>query len=209
MSGLNGPDCVLCAEGSASQGPDLRARECVLIAQERAALINAVVYNSGRANPLSFRSNAMQAWENFFRCQNKPMLRSQILTAIMSGTVLEVDRIPTSCLLDVVLLSTAAREYCDAEIVSDYQELLQRTRDEWSVPDWSSKVFDNLYGSKANFILQGSTNFDGQEVAFIPEMTAWYLAQEVPTFFDTPASLPAKAVKGKRPVSSAKRKAVQ
>ena len=132
---------------------------------------------------ISRSSQRPRCWEYFFMCQLNPVLRSQVLTALMAGTVLEVKRVPTSTLLDVVLLATAAREHCESEVVDDYEALLQRTRDEWNRPDWTTRVFDSLYANKANYILQGSTTFHS-ESAYVPSMVAWYLAHETPELLD-------------------------
>jgi hypothetical protein len=124
-------------------------------------------------------------WEDFFRCQRSPVLRSQLLTALMAGTPLVVDRLPSASLLDVVLLATAARNHCDAEIVDDYAALLQRARDEWAAPGWTALVFDQQHGNKANYILQGSDWFDNHEESYIPDMVAWYLRQtDAPAVFE-------------------------
>ena len=122
-------------------------------------------------------------WETFFRCQPQPVLRSELLTALLCGTPLEVARIPTVALLDVVLLATAARECCGAEIIDDYMALLQRTQDTWSQPDWSCKVFASLHGHWANCILNGTRNFDSPEDGYIPSMVEWYIDHGMPNYF--------------------------
>lgn len=132
-------------------------------------------------------------WESFFRCQRSPVLRSEVLTALLSGSRLEVLRLPTSLLLDVLLLATAAREECNAEIVDDYESLRSRVAEEWKRPDWSTRVFDQLHANKASCILHGQTEFVCLEDAYIPGMVAWYLGQEVPKDF-----VEAERVVGKR-----------
>lgn len=135
-----------------------------------------------------------RCWESFFMCQPSPVLRSQLLTALMAGTVLEAECVPTSALLDVVLLATAAREHCNAEIVDDYEALLQRTRDEWNRPDWTTRVFDSIYANKANQILQGRTEFHS-ECEYVPRMVAWYLAHEAPELLEPIPATAKNAVK--------------
>jgi hypothetical protein len=125
-----------------------------------------------------------RCWESFFRCQPSPVFRSQLLAGLMAGTRLEVARIPTSTLLDAVLLATAARTCCDAEIVDDYQDLLDRARDAWRASDWTCHVFSSTHAAKADFILtQGMMDFVCAEDAYIPEMVAWYLRQDAPAYF--------------------------
>jgi hypothetical protein len=125
-----------------------------------------------------------RCWESFFKCQSSPVFRSQLLAGLMAGTKLEVARIPTSTLVDAVLLATAARTYCDAEIVDDYQNLLDRARDAWRAPDWTTRVFDSLHLNKADFILtHGQTEFVCTEDEYIPAMVRWYLGQDAPAYF--------------------------
>ena len=131
------------------------------------------------------QSQRPRCWESFFRCQPSPIFRSQLLAGLMAGTKLEVARIPTVTLLDAVLLATAARAHCEAEIVDDYQQLLDRTNDAWRAPDWTTKVFSSIHGGKANFILtQGRQEFVSAEDAYIPEMVEWYLNQDAPRYFE-------------------------
>lgn len=125
-----------------------------------------------------------KCWESFFRCQPNPVLRSQLLASLLDKTPLVVARIPTVALLDAVLLATAARSHCEAEIVDDYQALLDRTNETWRAPDWTSKVFSSIHGAKADFILtQGAVEFLAAEDAYIPEMVQWYLGQAAPQYF--------------------------
>jgi hypothetical protein len=123
------------------------------------------------------------AWESFFRCQRSPILRSQLLTALMAGTQLIMERVPTSGLLDALLLSTATRNYCEAEIIDDYDGLIARTAETWKRPDWSTKVFSSIHANAANFILLGTKEFNCSEDAYIPSMVSWYLAQDPPQYF--------------------------
>jgi hypothetical protein len=122
-------------------------------------------------------------WESFFHCQRSPVLRSQMLTALMAGTKLIMERVPTPGLLDALLLSTATRHYCDAEIIDDYDGLLVRTAETWKRPDWSTKVFSSMHANAANFILLGTKEFNCAEDAYIPGMVEWYLSQEPPQYF--------------------------
>lgn len=126
----------------------------------------------------------LHCWESFFRCQKSPVLRSQVLTALMAGTPFAVLHLPNATLLDVLLLSTAARNECNAEIVDDYTTLVDRVREEWCKPDWTIRVFDSIHANKADYILQGASYFDNAEDAYIPRMTAWFLAHSVPTVFE-------------------------
>ena len=122
-------------------------------------------------------------WEAFFKCQRHPILRSQLLTSLMAGTVMPTERIPTGSLLDAVLVATAAREILNAEVVSDYDALLTRTEEEWAKPDWTCKVFSSIHGHWANAILKGTRNFDSVEENYIPDMVEWYIQHDVPTYF--------------------------
>ncbi len=123
------------------------------------------------------------AWETFFRCQPNPVLRSQLITALLAGVPLQVDRIPTPVLLDAVLLAFAARTYCEAEIVDDFQTLCDRAEEEWRQPDWTTKVFSQLHACAANFIINhGSKSFSGVEEQYIVPMVRWYLGHAAPDY---------------------------
>lgn len=119
-------------------------------------------------------------WESFFACQHSPIIRSTLLTCLMAGTVLQVERIPASALLDAVLLATAARKM-EAEIVDDYDALLSRAEEVWSKPDFTHKVMDNTHGRWANCIIKGQRDFFDEE-QYIPRMVEWYCGQEVPKY---------------------------
>ena len=121
-------------------------------------------------------------WETFFRCQKAPMLRHQVLIALMSGKPFCIERLPSAVLLDVLLLATAARQDCDAEIVDDYDGLVTRVRLAWAKPDWTCKVFDNIHLTKASCILEDRREFICPEDQYIPEMVGWYLRHDVPEF---------------------------
>jgi hypothetical protein len=123
-------------------------------------------------------------WETFFMCQRNPMLRSQVLAALLSGTRIVVARLPTPLFLDVVLLGFAARVYCDAEIVDDWAELLRRTEEEWERPDWTCKVFSSLHAGAANGIVQGQVaNFGCFDEQYIPDLVQYYLEHDLPEYF--------------------------
>ena len=121
-------------------------------------------------------------WETFFRCQKAPLLRHQILMALMAGTPFCVERLPSAVLLDVLLVATAARQDCGAEVVDDYDGLVTRVRAAWARPDWTCRVFDSIHLDKANCILDGRTEFICSEDVYIPNMVGWYLQQDVPEY---------------------------
>jgi hypothetical protein len=122
-------------------------------------------------------------WAIFFRDQRSPFLRSQLITALMAGKQLEVERLPTSTLLDVVILSMAARNYHDAEIIDDYNALLRRTDDAWKDPMWTRRIFDQTHMNVADFILRGATEFVCYEDQYIPALVSWLLEHDPPTYF--------------------------
>ncbi len=123
-------------------------------------------------------------WQTFFRCQRNPVLRSQLLSALMSGTTIEVERLPTASLLDAVLLATASRVYCEAEIVDDYAALLRRADEEWKQPGHTSNVFDQTHAATCDFLVTGRTSeIRCAEEQYIVDMVAWYLQQEPPNYF--------------------------
>ena len=101
----------------------------------------------------------------------------------MAGTPLQAERVPTAALLDVVLLATAAREYCEAEILDDYQALLERTEEEWRRPDFTHRVFDSQHGNWANWILKGRRDFPEADTAYIPDWVGGVLRSETPSYF--------------------------
>lgn len=122
-------------------------------------------------------------WAIFFRDQRSPFLRSQLITALMAGKQLEVERLPTSTLLDVVILSMAARNYHDAEIIDDYNALLRRTDDAWKDPMWTRRIFDQTHMNVADFILRGAAEFVCYEDQYIPALVGWLLEHDPPTYF--------------------------
>lgn len=138
-------------------------------------------------------------WAFFFRDQKAPILRSQLITALMAGKQLEVDRLLTPMLLDVVIVSMASRFYHEAEIIDDYQALLQRTDTAWGDPMYTRRTFDQVHSNVASFIVRGSTEFKCFEDQYIPDLVGWYLERpEVPNYFskeiETPKQL--KAARG-------------
>ena len=122
-------------------------------------------------------------WEVFFHDQRSPLLRSQLITALMSGHQLEVERLPTQVLLDAVLLSMTTRNYLEAEIVDDYQGLLSRTDEKWKDPMWTRRVFDQMHAGTADFIIRGTNEFKCAEDLYIPELVQWWLEHDVPEYF--------------------------
>jgi len=154
-----------------------------------------------------------KCWESFFRAQRHPVLRSQCLTALMAGTPIVVDRVPTPALLDVLLLAFTARTYHEAEIVAlgtpllasegdlvpegdgaadapgaAWDALKDRIREEWARPDFTSRVFASIHGRWADAILRGAEEFSCAEELYIPAMVEWYLAQQVPEYFSVELS---------------------
>lgn len=122
-------------------------------------------------------------WSIFFRDQRAPFLRSQMITALMSGHQLEVERLPAASLLDAVLLSMTARNYHEAEIIDDFNALLRRTDDLWRDPMWTRRVFDQTHTGAADFIIRGMTQFVCAEDMYIPELTQWFLEHDPPKYF--------------------------
>jgi hypothetical protein len=123
-------------------------------------------------------------WHFFFSCQRNPILRSQLLTSLMAGTPLEIARLPTEVLLDVVLIATATREFHEAEVVDDYDELLTLTEEAWKRPDWTTKVFDSIHCNWADSILnRGRRDFDSPETKYVPSLVGWYLQHDPPVYF--------------------------
>lgn len=122
-------------------------------------------------------------WESFFRCQRYPILRSQMLTSLMAGTPLEVERVPAPMLLDLLLLATACREQHDAEIVDDYDGLITRVAEAWASPNWTCKIFSQVHARWASRITEGKRDFDSPEEGYIPQMAGWYMAHNAPEYF--------------------------
>jgi hypothetical protein len=126
----------------------------------------------------------MREWMQFFKCQTSPVLRSQLVTALLSGRLLEAERVPSQVLLDLALLSTASRQECNAEIVDDYRVLLRRVSREWGAPDWTARRMWSIHAATADFIVLGAeVTFEDPEVRYLPALVAWYLNQDVPRYF--------------------------
>jgi len=126
----------------------------------------------------------LPCWETFFLCQRNPVLRSQVLAALMTGTRLVVAHLSTPLCLDVVLLGFAARVYCDAEVVDDWAELLRRTEEEWERPDWTCRVFSSIHACAASAIVKGQViNFTCSEEQYIPDLVQYYLEHDLPEYF--------------------------
>lgn len=124
------------------------------------------------------------AWELFFACQRNPVVRSQLITGLMAGTKLQFERVPTVALLDAVLLCTAAREFCAAEIIDDYEELLSRTKAEWERPEHTHRDFDSQHGRWAGCIVfHGARDFETPEERYVPGFVSWLLSQDAPEYF--------------------------
>ena len=122
-------------------------------------------------------------WEAFFKCQRNPFLRSQILAALMSGTQLELARLPNAALADVVLLATVSREYHDAEIIDDYEGLLERVRELWKLSEFTHRTFDSIHLSTVSFITMGTKQISCVEEKYIIDLVEWYLNHDAPTHF--------------------------
>lgn len=122
-------------------------------------------------------------WPLFFRCQRNPFLRSQLLTALMAGTQLELERLPNAVLADVVLLAMVSREYHQAEIIDDFEGLLARVNELWKQKDFTHRVFDSIHLSTVSFITMGTNQIHCAEERYIPDMVEWYLHRDPPTYF--------------------------
>lgn len=135
------------------------------------------------SKPVVISHDRAPCWSIFFREQRSPLLRSQLITALMSGHQLEVERLPVSTLLDAVVLSMTARNYSDAEIVDDYNALLRRTDTVWQDPMWTRRTFDQTHINVADFIIRGADEFTCTEDEYIPQLVDWLLGHEVPEYF--------------------------
>jgi hypothetical protein len=124
-------------------------------------------------------------WDIFFRCQRYPILRSQVLVALMAGTVTPTERVPVAALLDVFVLATAARERVDADIVDNYAELERRVREEWDGERFH--VMSSQHGNCASSIVYLNADrkaiFDRPEDSYIPAMLSkLFEVEEVPQY---------------------------
>ncbi len=127
----------------------------------------------------------LEDWEVFFSRQRSPVLRSQMITAMMAGRPLEVERLPAAALLDAVVLSMAMRSYHEAEVVDDYAALLRRADAAWQDPMWTCRVFDQYHCNIASFIVRmGNAEFVAYEDLYVPDYAARLLSQDVPEYFD-------------------------
>jgi hypothetical protein len=122
-------------------------------------------------------------WRQFFMCQRDPVLRSQLLTAMMAGTRLDYERLAVRMLPDVVLFSAAARWYHNAEVVDDYRGLLRRTDEIWKQPDWTTRTFNSIHGLWVTYLIRGTEDFETPEQRVIPPLVGWYLNAEPPSYF--------------------------
>lgn len=122
-------------------------------------------------------------WEFFFRCQRSPVVRSQLMTAIMSGHQLEAERLPKAALPDAVLIALAARKYHEAEVVDDFAALLRRTEEVWQDPLFTHKVFDTPHMGTVSFVVRGTEEFTCVEDSYIPELVGWMLGHDAPQYF--------------------------
>jgi len=101
----------------------------------------------------------------------------------MAGKQMEVERLPAASLLDVVVMSSATRNYHEAEIIDDFHALLRRTSDAWKSPTWCRKTFDQTHANAASFILMGLTEFVTLEDSYIPDLAGWLLEHDPPEYF--------------------------
>lgn len=123
-------------------------------------------------------------WEFFFRQQRSPLTRSQLITALMSGHQLEVERLPVGALLDAVVLASTTRVYHEAEVVDDFHALLRRTDAAWKDPLWTCRTFDQTHCNVASFIIMaGKTEFTAWEDLYIPDLVGWLLEHDPPEYF--------------------------
>lgn len=124
-------------------------------------------------------------WPRFFYCSRSPVLRSQLLTALLAGTPLTAERLPTTALADAVLLCEGARRYHAAEVVDDFAGLCRRVEEKWAEPAWTTRVFDQLYLNAVGFVTRFRSDcaLEMPETGWIPEMVGWYLEHGVPEYF--------------------------
>ncbi len=124
-------------------------------------------------------------WPFFFRQQRAPVLRSQMLTALLAGTQIAADRLPVASLPDAVLIAAAARRYCDAEVVDNWDSLRRRTEEKWAEPEFTHRVFDQTLLCTVGFLTRfdSATALETPEACWVPGMVEWYLRHEVPQYF--------------------------
>lgn len=136
-----------------------------------------------KPTPIIISQDRAPCWEVFFRDQRSPLLRSQLITALMSGHQLEVERLPHGALLDAVVLSMTTRSYFDAEIIDDYTALLRHVDELWRDPMWTKRIFDQYHTNAASYIIRGSSRFVCAEDLYIPDLVGWLLEHEPPQYF--------------------------
>jgi hypothetical protein len=133
----------------------------------------------------------LQPWAYFFQRQKYPMLRSQLITALQAGTPLEIESLPEPLLLDAALFARACRSHFDAEVVDDYQGLLNRIDAAWKA--WKLEIdeehkpkFDSPHRDAVSAAIWfGSDEFTTPETQYIPALVDEYLSvDEPPKFFD-------------------------
>jgi hypothetical protein len=125
------------------------------------------------------------AWEAVFSCQRHPVYRSQLITALMAGTALNAEAVPVGALPDALLLCTAARAHCEAEVVDDYPALVRRMEETFKRPDFTARLCDTAFLSKVSGICWGwGEEFINAEDQCVPLLVRWLLEQDaVPEYF--------------------------
>jgi hypothetical protein len=134
------------------------------------------------STPLT-KTDTAPYWSNFFRDQRCPVVRSQLITALMAGRQLEVERLPTAALADAVMLSMVSRYYFEAEIIDDYPALLRTTEAKWKEPMFCHEVFNQMHLSTVSFVVRGSDELVCYEDQYIPSLVGWWLNHDVPEYF--------------------------
>lgn len=128
-------------------------------------------------------ASVASCWRIFFREQRNPFVRSQLITALMSGHPLETERLPKIALLDALVIASTTREYLNAEIVDDFDALKERVNAVWKDPLWSRRIFDQTHMTAASFILLGTTRFSCYEDQYVPDLVEWLLETDPPVYF--------------------------
>lgn len=133
---------------------------------------------------------AREMWTVFFRCQRHPILRSQLIVALIAGQQLTVARVPTALLLDLFVMATAAREFHDAEIVDSYDELVTVVKEIWNSPEYTAARMDQQHSNLASSILfldsEVKSIFERPEDRYVPALVAAYLEMEAVPVYMTP-----------------------
>jgi len=154
-----------------------------VVKTNRAIIVTGRFTMSKNREPVAAVKERAWYWDNFFKCQRCPVLRSQLITSLMAGKLLEVERLPKAALLDAVLIAMTTREYHQAEVIDDYTALCRLTNEEWKDPMWSCKVFDQNHLGTADFVVRGSNEFVCHEDQYIPGLIGWFLGHDVPEYF--------------------------